>query len=155
MSEDIGRMTTSELKNACIKIHNEKDNHLELKDQLQEQYNYGRCMFLAIALHRRYGFEIQAAIVNDKDGESWIGHAWVKLPDGLFFDIMGKYEDSSELDSFGDITKKELDEKSLAAYFDNDSEYEKEIKKAMVVTKYYLEPNHNLNNKKPGSELRM
>lgn len=67
-------------------------------DLLNEHYCYGHCMDLAIALNRAYGYIIQASMVESK----WVGHAWVKLPDGTFLDILSRYTDTDELESFGD-----------------------------------------------------
>lgn len=106
----------------------------KIKDALQEYYTYGHCMDLAIAFHRLYGFEIEATIVDDKAG-SWIGHAWVKMDDGLYLDVMGTYVDRFELESFGGKTLSNLKEVDLLEYI-NDAHKpipNIDIEKAIVV----------------------
>lgn len=53
-----------------------------------EEYSYGKCMWLALALHDRYGWDIHAQL--DKDGS--IAHAYVKRPDGKEVDVCGVQE---------------------------------------------------------------
>lgn len=121
-----------EIKRLIYEAYVEKN--LNSLDEIQEYYTYGNCMYLAIALNRIYGFEIQAAIVN-QDSVNWIGHAWVKLPGGNYIDIMGLYTDTVELDGFGDKTITNMTEDNLCEYMENLNGIEKEIKKAEIVAK--------------------
>lgn len=56
--------------------------------EIDECYSYGRCMFLATALHRKFGLEIQCVMESDSNGE-FISHAWV-VENGMIIDINGK-----------------------------------------------------------------
>lgn len=58
-----------------------------------EQYVSGKCMYLAAALHRATGWEIQAAIEPAMAGYSrYVGHAWCVDPEtGHCVDIDGAY----------------------------------------------------------------
>lgn len=51
----------------------------------RETYSYGQCMWFALAVHDRMGWPLE--VVLDPDGS--IGHAWVRLPDGRSFDVVG------------------------------------------------------------------
>ncbi len=53
-----------------------------------DQYMNGYCMFMAAALHHRYGFRIGLVAINHGDGER-LCHAWVTKPDGKCLDIQG------------------------------------------------------------------
>lgn len=142
------------LKNKSVKeinvilndAYSDKQNSEILKDSIQEYYNYGHCMDLAIAFHRLYGFHIEAAIVDDIS-DCWIGHSWVKMPNGLYFDIMGTYKEKSELESFGNRTLVNLNEKEFSKYILNKSisDIELDINKAMTVAKFIFEKLHKNN----------
>jgi hypothetical protein len=56
-----------------------------------EQYVSGKCMFLAAALHRVYGWNIQATLIHEVS-PPYIGHAWCMEPKtGYCVDIDGAY----------------------------------------------------------------
>ncbi|MHD0644898.1 hypothetical protein ACYPKM_04680 [Pseudomonas aeruginosa] len=46
-----------------------------LPDDLLETYSSGKCMYLAAALHRRYGLDIQ--ITMEDCDPTYVAHAWV------------------------------------------------------------------------------
>lgn len=55
-------------------------------------YINGKCMYLAAALHRQFGWEIQVAQEFPDTDESYIGHAWCVDPQtGFCVDIDGAY----------------------------------------------------------------
>jgi hypothetical protein len=144
MIKEINSIEPIELKNILVQINKKEYDYEALRDKLNEYYSNGHCMDLAIALHRRFGFEIQASITIEPSGEEWIGHAWVKLPDGNLLDIMGRYTDSVELESFGDKLVTGLDEKGLRKYINNDINLAQDIKRAMVISTAYLQPQFGL-----------
>ncbi|MEP8041620.1 hypothetical protein ABJY94_18500 [Vibrio parahaemolyticus] len=115
-------------------------------DLLNEHYCYGHCMDLAIALHRAYGYTIQASMVESK----WVGHAWVRLPDGTYLDILSRYTDTDELESFGDgectlSFTNEGDFVSMLEIKDNELEvFSNDLAIAQEVVGIYLAPKFNL-----------
>lgn len=66
---------------------------MTLTDDELEQFVSGKCMYLAAALHRVRGWEIQAVIEPADAGYSaYIGHAWCVDPaSGCCVDIDGAY----------------------------------------------------------------
>ena len=61
-----------------------------MPEELIEEHVSGKCMYLAAALHRRYGYEIQAAIDDHGSHNAYIGHAWVVEPlSGDVIDLTG------------------------------------------------------------------
>lgn len=63
-----------------------------LPESTVEAYVCGKCMYLAAALHRRYGFEIQLALADPGSPHAYIEHAWVIEPNtGNLIDIDGQY----------------------------------------------------------------
>lgn len=113
---------------------------------LNERYCYGHCMDLAIALHRAYGYTIQASMVESK----WVGHAWAQLPDGKFLDILDIYTDCDELESFGDgectITFSDEDSfiSSLEIKEEEFESFKKDLAIAQEVISLYLAPKFGL-----------
>jgi len=120
-------------------IRNKEEGFEKSLESMESYFSTGHCMDLAIALHRRFGYEIQAAIVDDPD-ISWIGHAWVALPDGQFLDIMGKYTDSEELEDFGERTVVGLSEEGLREYIHNNEDIANDIGIAALVVSGYMKP---------------
>jgi hypothetical protein len=58
--------------------------------QLQiDKYMHGYCMFLAAALHQKYGFPVALLTVRHR-GVERLSHAWVVLPNGKHLDIRGE-----------------------------------------------------------------
>lgn len=49
-------------------------------------FSYGHCMWFALAAHERTGWPLE--VVLDEAG--FIGHAWVRMPDGESFDVAGR-----------------------------------------------------------------
>lgn len=98
-----------------------KGSFPDLPDQLNEEYVSGKCMYLAAALHRRYGYEIQAAIEDHGSSNAYIGHAWVVEPlSGDVVDIDGQWPSSKNGYLGWPKTKHEtgLDEAGLKALVD-------------------------------------
>lgn len=127
--------SVSEINVILNSIYVEENAVADLKDKLQEYYNYGHCMDLAIAFNRLHGFEIEAAIIDDKD-TSWIAHAWVKIPNGEYLDIMGIYQDRVELESFGGRVIENISENKLIDFTKNKSIPSSDIDKAILVAQY-------------------
>jgi len=53
-------------------------------EDIVERYSYGDCMWLALALNKRFGWPIFAQM---EDGH--IAHAYCKMPDGRECDVLG------------------------------------------------------------------
>ncbi len=66
---------------------------MTLTDDELEQFVNGKCMYLAAALHRARGWEIQAVIEPAEAGyPAYVGHAWCVDPaSGFCVDIDGAY----------------------------------------------------------------
>lgn len=57
--------------------------------KIEEQYAYGDCDILALALHRKYGLPIRAVVfIDEEDGEEGYSHVWVSYQ-GKALDIWG------------------------------------------------------------------
>ena len=67
-------------------------------ESLVEEYSYGRCMWLALAFHQRYGWPITAEVDVLPSGERYVSHSWVTMPDGREVDIFGP---QTKVDRFG------------------------------------------------------
>lgn len=57
-------------------------------DEIVDQYMHGYCMFLAAAIHHKSKLPIGLLTVTTSFG-TYLGHAWVELPDGKCLDIQG------------------------------------------------------------------
>lgn len=68
-------------------------NEKEL-EHILKKYSYGYCMWLTLALHDRYGWDIYAQIdFIDKDNKKmYISHSFVTMPNGYEVDIYGPQE---------------------------------------------------------------
>jgi len=80
-------------------------------DEILETYSYGRCFWLTLALHKRYGWPIYAEIIEDPDGARWISHSWARMPDGREFDIYGPQD---SVDRFGGAEQRVFPEEAFA-----------------------------------------
>lgn len=126
------------------------DYTTESINDLEDLYMTGRCMFLAIALHRLYGYEIQAHIDEDYHGE-YIGHAWV-IANNKILDILGPYDESTCY-SHGmntDYRINGMTESDLKRFLPTLENYNLEVKAALNVAKKYLIPTYQLS--APGRE---
>ena len=127
-------------------------------EEMKEIYMSGRCMFLAIALKRLFGYEMQACIETDNVGE-YIAHAWVKMPNGNILDIDGEYPESMNAyngEAFG-RRENDLSEAAMKSYMTSTEGYEKDVREAMGVVRDYLLPTYNFSDKyrkkDPASEI--
>lgn len=55
-----------------------------------DQYMHGYCMFMAAALHHRYGFPVGLLTITHADKKERLCHAFVVLPNGKFMDVQGE-----------------------------------------------------------------
>lgn len=112
-----------------------------VSDELTDEYQSAKAIFLAVALWRSFGGEIQVRLADDLSVKN-IEHAWISL-DGQQIDIDGAYPPIIALDDNDDDLFLGLDEvkaldlvRSLVDV--SDKEWEKEVNKALkVVKKYY------------------
>lgn len=58
-------------------------------DSVVEQYSYGDCMWLALAMNARFGWPIYAQMHRDAEHGDYVAHAYCKMPDGREIDILG------------------------------------------------------------------
>lgn len=49
-------------------------------------FSYGNCMWFALAAHERTGWPLELVL----DDAGFIGHAWVRMPNGDSFDVAGR-----------------------------------------------------------------
>jgi hypothetical protein len=73
------------------------DKSADADRELRDQFVNGKCMYLAAALHRVCGWEIQAVIEPAAGGYgAYVGHAWCIDPtNGFCVDIDGAYPASA------------------------------------------------------------
>lgn len=116
--------------------------------ELVEVYDAGRCMFLAIALHRAFKYEIQMHIAKDDIGE-YIDHAWAVRPDGMCIDIHGLHPQEQCWSNCvnGGRRFNNVDEATLKAYLCGDKdkiedEYESRVQEALAVVRDHLLPTY-------------
>lgn len=55
------------------------------EDDIQT-FSYGQCMWFALAAHERTGWPLEVVL----DDGGFIGHAWVRMPDGDSLDVAGR-----------------------------------------------------------------
>jgi hypothetical protein len=58
-----------------------------IPEYFMERYSYGQCMFLAMALNRRFDWPIKAVFSEGTSG--YLRHAWIEHPCGKSLDIAG------------------------------------------------------------------
>lgn len=114
-----------------------------VSNELSEEYLSPKSIFLAVALWRSFGGEIQIRIEDDLSVKN-IDHAWLSRYDQVI-DIDGAYPPIVELDTTReDIVVCISEEKTLEfvrTIIDvSDAAWEKEVKKALkIVKKSYIE----------------
>lgn len=107
-----------------------------VSDELTEEYLSPKSIFLAVALWRVGGGEIQVRIEDDLSVKN-IEHAWLSL-DGHQVDIDGSYPPIIELDTDDDSLVLGLTESTALQLVRtmveiSDDEWEQEIKKALLI----------------------
>lgn len=115
-----------------------------------ESYVSGKCMFLASALRRAFGWEIQVALEHPpNDDVPYIGHAWCVEPkSGMCVDIDGLYpHDISGWIHPGATLMKDMDEDALRELTLNTGyctftleQWEASVEEAQAVVASYLGP---------------
>lgn len=63
--------------------------------RILEKYSYGYCIWLTLALHDKYGWDIYAQIEIIKEqrkSHNYISHSYVVMPNGYEVDIYGPQE---------------------------------------------------------------
>jgi hypothetical protein len=121
----------------------------DLKNKLEEIYFSGKCFYLAIALHRLYGYEIQASLNTDNVDDIWIEHAWCIHPNGNILDITGLHQ----FPCFQDNIVKNLNEDGILQYIKGGAK-ESQILEAEVVINDFLNPEYLLENKQSFSKAQ-
>lgn len=112
-----------------------------VSDNITEEYQSAKAIFLAVALWRSFGGEIEIRLEDDLSVKN-IEHAWLSL-DGQQIDIDGAYPPIMALDENDDDLVLGLDEVKALEFVRtlvevSDKDWEKEVKKALkVVKKYY------------------
>ena len=89
---------TPQPKRIAAKAARYRKNPAAPEDVLEE-YSYGKCAWLALALYERFGWPMTAEVqTDDADGARYVSHAWVTMPDGREVDIYGP---QLKVDRFG------------------------------------------------------
>jgi hypothetical protein len=113
-----------------------------------EQYVSGKCMFLAAALHRVYGWTIQATLIHEVS-PPYIGHAWCTEPTtGHCVDIDGMYPPEisgwiyPEAELVSGLNEEQLREITIAgAYIPfTVDDWNKGVEHALPIVQGYLAP---------------
>lgn len=122
-----------------------------MKEEEIESYLSGKCMYLAAALHRTFGWEIQATLEDNHS--PYIGHTWCIVPEtGECADIDGFYPMSRNgwLSPQSELIVK-LNEKTLFALVQSTSyssvtvqEWESSVQDAMDVVLHYFFKNNKI-----------
>jgi hypothetical protein len=107
-------------------------------NEISEEYLSAKSIFLAVALWRTFGGEIQIRTEDDLSIKN-IEHAWISL-DGCQIDIDGAYPPIVALDESDEDLVLGLDETSALEFVRtlvevSDKEWEKEVKKALKIVK--------------------
>lgn len=112
-------------------------------NELSEEYLSAKAIFLAVALWRTFGGEIQIRTEDDLSIKN-IEHAWLSL-DGCQIDIDGAYPPIVALDETDEDLVLGLNETTALEFVRtlvevSDKEWEKEVKKAIkIVKRCYIE----------------
>lgn len=131
------------------------------QERLEEVYYSGRCMYLAMAIHERFGFDIEAHTCRINK-ELCIEHAWASLDNETHIDIIGPYAKSKEWTGNGN-TLRNLTPKDILTLMQTPSSAYPNTDKATIkqgmldahsVIDHYLMPNFSKtltsnNNQKP------
>jgi hypothetical protein len=62
---------------------------VDVPEAVVEQYSYGDCMWLALAMHKRFGWPIRCQMHRDDEHGDYVAHAYCVMPDGREVDILG------------------------------------------------------------------
>jgi len=112
-------------------------------DEIVARYSNGRCMWLALALHERYGWQIRAQIEHDlpEHGGDYVAHAYCVLPDGREADVLG-IQDSVDLFSTDEV--RDFTPEGLLAFIKADPASAKAIQEMAdahaVIDRYLADP---------------
>jgi hypothetical protein len=75
-----------------------------------DEYSCGKCMWLALALNQKYGWDIRAQIHHDAMNGDYVAHAYNILPNGKEVDVLGVQDqvDIFSTDETRDMTADEM-----------------------------------------------
>jgi len=122
------------------------DKYLAPQEHL-DTYSCGKCIWLALALHDRYGFQLVADLEEGDPENPYMAHAFVRLPNGLEIDIYGVQR---KVDPFG-TRKVEMSRRQFIQYLADtnakghsaseiESEYRSEKREADRIIDRHIEP---------------
>lgn len=79
-------------------------------DTTIDDYSCGKCMWLALALNQKYGWDIRAQIHHDDEHGDYVAHAYNVLPNGKEVDVLGVQDqvDIFSSDETRDMTADEM-----------------------------------------------
>lgn len=109
----------------------------EIPEAVSTEYSYGKCMWLALALHEQYGWPIWGQFDVLPDGQEYIAHAYVVMPDGREVDILGP---QNEVDLFSAGSPRQICSESIRALADSESELTAALREANEVMRKYVSP---------------
>ncbi len=110
---------------------------MEIPEEVSTEYSYGKCMWLALALHERYGWPIWCQFDVLPDGEEYIAHAYVVMPDGREVDILGP---QNEVDLFSSGPPRQVSPDYIRSLADSDAELMTAMSEANEVMRKYVSP---------------
>lgn len=112
-------------------------------DAVAEEYSYGKCIWLALALHDRYRWPLYAQIEREPSIGEYVSHAYVKHPSGTEIDILGPQD---QVDSFSTIVRR-LSRQDFIDFVEStnkgedvETEYRHERAEANRMIDLYIEP---------------
>jgi hypothetical protein len=103
-------------------------------ESVVEEYSYGMCMWLALAIHDRYGWPILAQFDRLPDGTEYIAHAHVRDPGGRQVDILGP---QVQVDQFGSGETRPVDPDDIRKLAGSPEELRSLLLEASIVMEKY------------------
>jgi hypothetical protein len=116
-----------------------------IPDSVSEKYSYGGCIWMALALHDRYGWPIYAQVEDDGTPDQYVAHAYVRHPNGTEVDVLGP---QSSVDQFASTVRR-MSRREFVGFVadtnrtepaDIEREYRSERRGADAVIDRYIEP---------------
>lgn len=120
--------------------------HMEpIPDSVSEKYSYGKCVWMALALHDRYGWPIYAQVDGNGTPDQYVAHAYVRHPNGMEVDVLGP---QTMVDQFASTVRR-MSRHDFVGFVadtnrtepaDIEREYRSERRDAEAVIDKYIEP---------------
>jgi hypothetical protein len=105
-------------------------------DEEMEKYSYGCCMYFALAVHDNTGWQLEVLLEPEED---LISHAYLRLPDGRTFDIVG-LDGADDYDVENNPRARQVSRDELVSLFSIGIEDYAETKMAEATFRQIYEP---------------